>query len=621
MNALSIPVVMMAGISFYVGFYHLSVYYRRARKHQVDLTFALTCLTMGMYQIFCIGMYNVTSVEEGVLWQRLQVGTLSLIGIAFAWFTMDYIGHHYKRIRTFLTLYFLISSVLIYFNQSSLTFCLDKPQIKHIAIPYLNINVTYYEVASGPVVDLSALMGALYLLFIVIVSIRLCRRQKASHIKPLCISLFIFMGGLLNDIAVLSGVYDFIYMIEYAYIAIVILMAYTLSNMVVESAEIKEALIREQYLMKSLMDATTDHIYFKDKASRFLRINQTMAERFGLKHSDKAIGKTDFDFFSEEHAKQAFDDEQRILRTGEPLVNIEEKETWPNRETTWVSSTKMPLFGENNEIIGTFGISRDITSRKKADDILKKARANLNKKAWELERSNEALLKSNEDLEQFAYVVSHDLQEPLRMISSYVGLLEKRLINKLDADAKEFMSYVVQGATRMQSLIRDLLKYSRINTQTKPFEKTDLNVVMNRVLSNLSLQIKETGTDIKFDSLPTVMCDSQQIERLFQNLISNAIKYCKNKPDIYISSEKKDADWIISIKDNGIGIDTEFKERIFGIFQRLHKRSEYSGTGIGLAICKKIVEMHGGTIGVDSESGKGSTFHFVLSGEDSIDDF
>lgn len=618
MNALSIPVIMMAGISIYVGFYHLSVFYRRKRKHRVDLTFALTCLSMGLYQIICIGMYNATSISEGVVYQRLQIVTLSLIGIALIWFTMDYLGRHFKRTRNILTVFFLISAAFIYFDHSSLTFHLNQPDIKQINIPFLNIKATYYEVTTGPIVDLVALIGALYLVFVIIVSLRSLRHEEAPHVKPLCISLFIFIAGFLNDIAVLSGFYDFVYLIEYTYIALVILMAYSLSSMVVESAMIKEALIREQYLMNALMDAMTDHIYFKDKASRFLRINKAMSSRFGLKNPDEALGKTDFDYFSEEHAKQAFDDEQGILRTGKPLVNIEEKETWPDKDETWVSTTKMPLYGKSGEMIGTFGISRDITSRKKADDALKMAKADLDIKARELERSNEALQQSNEELEQFAYVVSHDLQEPLRMISSYTGLLERRLKSKLDNDAKEFMNFLMEGAIRMQTLIRDLLKYSRINTERKPFVRQNLKTVLDQVLSNLNLQVRETKATIKCNSLPNVMCDSFQMERLFQNLISNAIKYCKGKPEINISSARKNGAWIISIRDNGIGIDPEFKERIFGIFQRLHKRDEYSGTGIGLAICKKIVEKHGGSIWVDSVPGKGSTFHFTLPEEDYV---
>ncbi|MGI9553461.1 MAG: sensor histidine kinase, partial [Thermodesulfobacteriota bacterium] len=215
---------------------------------------------------------------------------------------------------------------------------------------------------------------------------------------------------------------------------------------------------------------------------------------------------------------------------------------------------------------------------------------------------------------QFAYVASHDLQEPLRMVGSYLGLLERRFDDKLDKDAKDFIFYAVDGAKRMQVLINDLLSYSRVSTRGKPFEIVNCKQLVEGVLKNLEIAIKESGTEITTEGLPEeIVVDSTQISQLLQNLISNAIKFCKNRvPKIELKVEDKLPDWQFSIKDNGIGIEQEYYERIFIIFQRLHGKTDYPGTGMGLAICKKIALRHEGDIWVESEPGQGSTFYFTV---------
>ncbi len=223
------------------------------------------------------------------------------------------------------------------------------------------------------------------------------------------------------------------------------------------------------------------------------------------------------------------------------------------------------------------------------------------------------LERSNRDLEQFAYVASHDLQEPLRMIVSYVQLLERRYREKFDENAKDFMGFITEGTQRMQLLIRDLLEFSRVTSQSKEFEIIDLNEILKIVLKNLKIAIEENNVKIQYSNLPDVLGDNTQLIQLFQNLIYNAIKFKKDAhPEIEVSAVHNESNWLISVKDNGIGIADEYKEKIFIIFQRLHDRGKYQGTGIGLAVCKRIVERHGGKIWVESELGKGSTFYFTL---------
>ncbi len=230
-----------------------------------------------------------------------------------------------------------------------------------------------------------------------------------------------------------------------------------------------------------------------------------------------------------------------------------------------------------------------------------------------LRELNNELIRSNADLQQFAYVASHDLQEPLRMVASYTQLLAKRYKGKLDADADDFIGYAVDGATRMQRLINDLLAYSRVTSQGKAFEPVDCNLLLENVLNTLRLAIEENRAVVTHDALPMVTADTGQLQQLFQNLLSNAIKFHGSEPPtVHVSAEPRNSEWVFSVRDNGIGVDAQYADRIFVIFQRLHNAEEYPGTGIGLALCKKIVERHGGHIWVESQPGRGATFYFTI---------
>ena len=352
---------------------------------------------------------------------------------------------------------------------------------------------------------------------------------------------------------------------------------------------------------RGLLEAAPDAMVVVNQAGEIVLLNVQAEKQFGYRR-DELLGQPVTNIIQEGFAERLIADD---LRSAEDALaqqigtGIELTALRKDGSEFPIEIMLSPL--ESAEGILVTAAIRDISVRRAAAaDLLQKV---------------EDLARSNEELGQFAYIASHDLQEPLRMVASYTQLLSRRYKGKLDADADEFIAYAVDGASRMQRLIQDLLTFSRVGSHSMALIATSSEDSLDKALANLRGAINDSGALVTHDPLPTVLADESQLTQLFQNLVGNAIKYQNpGVPEVHISAARSGGKrWTFSIKDNGLGIDSEYFDRIFGLFQRLHKREEFAGTGIGLAICKKIVELHGGTISVESEPGRGSTFRFTLA--------
>jgi PAS domain S-box-containing protein len=355
------------------------------------------------------------------------------------------------------------------------------------------------------------------------------------------------------------------------------------------------AISRQQY--KSLFDQNPDAVYSLDLEGNFTDFNPGLEKLLECSRQDIIQAGTFVPFCHPDDLEKTVNYFLNV-QTGD-AQNYDVRAITFTGKLKYLNIINMPIMVDG-KITGVYGIAKDITSEKLA--------------LLQLELSATQLQNSNIELERFAYIASHDMQEPLRMISSFLQLLEKKYHDSIDEKGREYIRFAVEGSLRMKQLINDLLDYSRVSTSKQNLEKVDIDLVMNDVLQNLSLQIKEKQAVIKADGLPSLpVADKTQMIQLFQNLLSNALKYSgSQQTQIEIAAIEQEDEWLFSVKDNGIGFDEIFADKVFVIFHRLHNKSEYSGTGMGLAICKKIIDRHGGKIYANSVPGEGSTFWFTI---------
>ena len=353
-----------------------------------------------------------------------------------------------------------------------------------------------------------------------------------------------------------------------------------------------------QERLAAIVESSDDAIISKD-LSGIIRTWNGGAERiFGYK-ADEIIGKHISTLAAAESIDEIPGILQRITR-GERVDHYQTKRKRKDGKILTVSLTVSPVRDASGKVVGASKVARDITEREQQAEALRNA--------------NLALTRSNSDLQQFAYSASHDLQEPLRMVATYSEMLQRKFGGQLGAAADEYIGYTIQGAVRMGQLLEDLRTYTQASTmEEEPSEDIDADQVLHKALRNIEAAVLESGACITSTPLPRVRMHEIQLQQLFQNLIGNAIRYRSSAaPKIHVDAQRKGQEWQFSIQDNGIGIDPQYKEQVFGIFKRLHSTSEYPGTGMGLAICQRIVERARGRIWVESQLGQGSTFYFTI---------
>jgi PAS domain S-box-containing protein len=370
-------------------------------------------------------------------------------------------------------------------------------------------------------------------------------------------------------------------------------------------------LLHERELLRTLMDNIPDKIYFKDTQSRFVRVNLAKAHLAGGHQPAELLGKTDFDIFTEEHARQAYDDEQEVIRTGQPIIGKEEKETWPDGHETWASTTKLPWRDPAGRIIGTFGISREITGRKVVEEQVGKLHA-------ELERHAQKLEAANNELEAFSYSVSHDLRAPLRAIEGFSRLLMTAQTDQLSEDAQRYLRYIRENADQMGHLIEDLLTFSRLGRQGLRVERVEPAELVRHCLEQLAPDREGRRVTVKVDPLPACEADPAMLKQVYMNLLSNALKFTRTRAEAVIEVGcREDSELtgqrVYFVRDNGVGFDMRYVDKLFGVFQRLHRPEEYEGTGVGLALVQRIIHRHGGRVWATGEVGQGATFSFTLA--------
>lgn len=719
MNTLSIPVVAMASISFYVGLYHFSIYIRRP-KYREDLAFAVLCLSAVLYDAFCVGLYNATSVTEGGQWQRAQLISLAVFIPAFLWFVLEYTGQKPGIvIGSFLVFYFLAIIVQLV-DRSGLTWLVDEPSVKNIALPFA-FKITYYEVTFGPFTTLQSFMGIIASAYLLVMAVRYFRGGNQKRATPLLVALGIMYAAAIHDTLVGNGLYHFVYLMEYGYLGVIVVMANSLSNTAIEAAVAKDALRKSEERFRALVETTSDWVWEVDANGTYAYASPKVRELLGFE-PEEIIGHTPFDLMLPDEAKRVRALFQEYIQDKKPIERMENVCQSKDGRLVTLETSGVPFFDEDGKLAGYRGIDRNVTERKQTEQILQIFQYTvdqasdsiywLNREAkieyfndqacrllgytreemkeltlWDIdpvypreryeqswgkhrgrkygdvinveslhrrkdgsvfpvevtskalwfgdkelhvsvvrditkrkmtEAERENLIADlefkNAELERLTYTVSHDLKSPLVTIKGFLGYVQHDAatgnVGRLASDIQR----ISDAVDKMRDLLNDLLGFLRVGHIENSAEVIPFENLAHEAIEIVDGNIKKRGVALNLQSgLPAVYGDHQRLVEVLQNLIDNAVKFMgdQENPQVEIGQfGERDGKPAFFVKDNGIGIAPKYLEQVFGLFNKLNP--EIEGTGIGLALVKRIVEQNGGEVWVESELKKGSTFYFTI---------
>lgn len=604
--ASTLPIIL-GSIVGCLGLYYIYIY-SRMREERVYLTFAATCLAVAAYDFFCAGLYSSESVSESIVWQRLQLAALSLMGIAFIRFVFSYLSHKKPRIVPILYIYLAVSAIFQIVDRSDLSWKMHAPLIKKIVLPF-GLETTYYEATPGYFSILQGVVGILIFVYLFRVSFSYYRRGLKKEAKPLLVSLTLFFVGFFNDVAVLSGWYEFIYMIEYTFMVIILMMAYSLTNQLMEAVTIKKELRESEEKHRTILE-TIEEAYFEvDLAGRILFCNEALC-RF-LKYSkNELLGTNSRQYMDEENAREVFKAYNTVYRTGEPIKIVDRQMIRKDGTICYIEASAS-LRIENGQPIGFQGIARDVTERKLAE----REKAKLEHKLRQAQKL--------EALGTLAGGVAHDLNNVLSGIVGYPDLLLLQLPK--DSPLRKPILSIQETGKKAAAIVQDLLALARRGVAAHEVMNLS-DMVTEYLVSPEYKKMKSFYPDVDVHTdldahLLNMLGSPVHITKVIMNLVTNSAEAIGKKGRISISTNNRSLDdeingyenvepgdyVTLTVSDSGSGISSKDIERIFEPFYTKKKLGK-SGTGLGMAVVWATVKDHKGYIDVTSLEGKGTTF-------------
>jgi PAS domain S-box-containing protein len=554
-------------------------------------------------------LYNVTSVVEGAWWQKGQFISLALFIIAFLWFMTDYTRSKPGIAVYSFTAFFLIAIIVQIVDRSSLTFAIDSPSIKEILLPW-GLHITYYEAALGPFTMVQGLMGTAFSLYALWRGVRFFRRGKRKDAGPLLFALGLMTAAGINDGMMSNGLYSFIYLIEYSYLAMIIVMAFALSGTVVDTAMAKDALRASEARFRSLVETSSDWVWEVDGSGAYTYASPKVTELLGYT-PEEMIGKTAFDFMSLEEVNRVSSVFRDAVANKKPFERLENTALHKDGRSVVLETSGVPFFDEAGKLLGYRGVDRDITERRRAEEEIRRLNVELEQRVVERTAELETAVK---ELEAFSYSVSHDLRAPLRTMGGFTRILLQDFGSKLPPDVSRYVSTIHENSQRMGRLVDALLDFSRLSRQPLDKQPVSMEELVRQALQDLDEEQRGRSIEIVIGALPASQGDPTLLRQVWINLISNALKFSREQPAarIEIGCGERDGKHVYFVRDNGVGFDMQYADKLFGVFQRLHRNDEFEGTGIGLAIVQRIIRRHGGQVWTEARPGAGATFYFTI---------